>query len=115
MTNFQTLFNAYKFPLAGLFVVLLALNVLYPTPSVVDSSLLITGLVAGSFWVSPLFLLGLLAYPASVYRTYQASRSRGMRKGDAALYAVACLASKLPQVVGQVQYLGSRFRAHRKS
>lgn len=26
MTNFQTLFNAYKFPLAGLFVVLLALN-----------------------------------------------------------------------------------------
>ena len=52
MTNFQTLFNAYKFPLAGLFVVLLALNFLYPIPSVVDSSLLITGLVAGSFWGS---------------------------------------------------------------
>jgi GT2 family glycosyltransferase len=46
----------------------------------------------------------LAALPALGGRVYRRTRRRGVSRGDAALYAVACVLGKLPQLVGQVRF-----------
>lgn len=59
--------------------------------------------------VDPLFaaVVG-LAYPLQLLRIHTATRRRGVPRRDAALYAAACLISKLPELIGQMRYLLSR-------
>ena len=49
-------------------------------------------------------LLLLVSYGALAIRIYRGSRRRGLSAGDARLFAVFCVISKLPQALGQARY-----------
>lgn len=49
-------------------------------------------------------LILFLAYPLLIYKTYRSSKTRGFSSSDSALYAVSCIASKFPGLVGQIKF-----------
>lgn len=49
-------------------------------------------------------LLLLLGYPLMIYKIYRYLQQRNYSTKDTTIYAVACLASKLPQVQGQIKF-----------
>lgn len=60
-----------------------------------------------------LSLLGLLGYPLIAARAARRMRKRGAALGHSVLFGVSCLASKFPQAIGMLTYLGNRFRGRR--
>lgn len=49
-----------------------------------------------------LLLLG--AYPLLIYKTYKSLQKRGFSSSDSALYAVSCIAAKVPNLFGQIKF-----------
>jgi len=49
-------------------------------------------------------ILMLLGYPLMTYKIYRYLKQRNYSTKDTALYAIACLACKLPQVQGQIKF-----------
>ncbi|MBD2485204.1 glycosyltransferase [Planktothrix sp. FACHB-1365] len=68
----------------GLMIPILALILILPTH---ESSLIL-----------------FLAYPLLIYKTYRYSKTRGFSSSDSALYALSCIASKFPGLVGQIKF-----------
>jgi GT2 family glycosyltransferase len=59
-------------------------------------------------WTKGWSLLLFAAYPVLMARAYFWQRRRGYRRAHAALYGVACVAAKFPQMVGAVRYYNAR-------
>ena len=73
--------------------------------------LITPSLAFGLAWpTSGLSLLCLMAYPTLTWRIYQSRKSQGDLSRYAWLYAVFCVLSKLPQVIGQFQYWITRWQ-----
>ena len=89
------------------------------TQSIVLWGLLVPGVgalgpaLALATGVGPFSLLAVawLGYPVLAARIFVGQRSRGRRPSDAALYALACVAGKLPNALGLLQFLRTRNRS----
>lgn len=79
----------------GLVIPLLALGMAWPTRGL------------------SLLLLG--GYPLVTYRIYRYMQPQGYKSKDAALYALSCVLSKFPQLVGQIQFHLNRLLGRRRS
>lgn len=58
-----------------------------------------------------LALLG--GYPVSAWRTYRATRRRGRARREAAIYALAMVAAKVPELQGVLEFHRARLRGER--
>lgn len=63
----------------------------------------------GMVAVNPWFVLLLVGHPLLVLKTYWNMRRLGFGRTDAVVYAVHCVAAKVPQAVGQIKFLFDRF------